>query len=149
LARSKTIFSLLLVAALAGSSVARADLAEWDQAKVTAAADGLVKATVVLRDSLRQKVPPTLGQPGRRALFTFQDEVRALATASARLHRSLADGNGMDETYPIFRRIVRTGRRAQRETRRIGVSETTGNNIDAVADLIRKLRPFYEPEPPI
>ena len=133
MARSTTIFSLLLVAALAGASTARADLTEWDQAKVTASAGALVKATVVLRDGLRKKPRATLGQPGRRAFFSLREEVQVLASTSARFQRALAGGNGMEETYPIFRRLLRTGRRAKREVRRIPVSEETTKNIEESA----------------
>ena len=44
MARFTAIFSLLLITALLGASDARADLAKWDQAKVTAAAEELAAA---------------------------------------------------------------------------------------------------------
>ena len=150
LARSMTtIFSLLLATTFAGASDARADLAKWDSAKVTAAAEELAQATVALRDGLRSKPPPTLGQGGRRAFWALNDEVRGLTSTSRRLQRALAEGAGMEETYPTFRRLVRSGRRAVREVRRLDLGETTLANIEAVADGVRKLRPYYEPEPPI
>ncbi len=150
MARSTTtILSLLLAATLVAASDARAELAKWNQAKVTAAAEELAQATVALRDGLRSKPPPTLGQGGRRAFWALREEVRGLVSASRRLQRALADGAGMEETYPTFRRLVRSGRRAVREVRRIDLGETTLANIETVADGIRKLRPYYEPEPPI
>ncbi len=150
MARSTTtIFTLLLAVTLAGASDVRADLAKWDQAKVTAVAEELAQATATLGAGLRSKPPPTLGQPGRRAFWALTDEVRGLGATARRLQRALADGAGMEETYPTFQRLVRSGRRAVREVRRIDLGETTLANIDAVADGIRKLRPYYEPGAPI
>ena len=149
MARFTAIFSLLLITALFGASDARADLAKWDQAKVTAAAEELAQTTVVLRKGLRAKPPATLGQPGRRAFFSLQEEVRVLVSTSRRLQRALADGAEMEETYPTFRRLVRAGRRGSSEIRRIDLGQETRAHVEAVADGIRKLRPYYEPEPPI
>jgi hypothetical protein len=143
------IFSLLLMAALVIGSDARADLAKWDQKKVTAAAEQLEQATAKLRAGLRAKPPVTLGQPGRRAFFSLSEEVQVLLTTSRRLHRALADGAGMEETYPAFRRLVRSGRRASRELNRLDLGQDTQGRIEAVADGVRMLRPYYEPEPPI
>ena len=98
---------------------------------------------------LRGKPPPTLGQPGRRAFWALTEEVRGLGSTSRRLQRALADGAGMEETHPTFQRLVRSGRRAVREVRRIDLGQTTLANIDAVADGIRRLRPYYEPGAPI
>ena len=135
--------------ALLGASDARADLAKWDQAKVTATAEELAQTTVVLRNGLRAKPPAMLGQPGRRAFFSLQEEVQVLVSTSRRLQRALADGAGMEETYPTFRRLVRAGRRGSSELRRIDLGQATRAHVEAVADGIRKLRPYYEPEPPI
>jgi hypothetical protein len=55
----------------------------------------------------------------------------------------------MEETYPTFRRLVRSGRRAKREMRRVDLGERTLAWVEAVADGVRKLRPYYESEPPI
>ncbi len=144
-----TILSLLLPIALLGAPDARADLSEWDQKKVTAVAGDLARAAATLRDGLRAKPPPTLGQPGRRAFFSLREEVRTLVSTSGRLQRALEGGAGMEETYPTWRRLLRTGRRATREVRRLDLGQGTTSNIEAVANAVRKLRPFYEPEPPI
>jgi hypothetical protein len=143
------IFSLLLMAALVIGSNASADLAKWDQKKVTATAEQLDQAAAKLRDGLRATPPITLGRPGRRALFSLREEVRVIASTSRRLHRALADGAEMEETYPTFRRLVRTGRRASRELNRLDLGQDTRGQVEAVADGVRKLRPYYEPEPPI
>jgi hypothetical protein len=65
------------------------------------------------------------------------------------LHRALADGAGMEETYPTSRRLVRSGRRGSRQLNRVDLGQDTRGKVEAVADGVRKLRPYYEPEPPI
>ena len=146
---TSAIFGLLLTTALLAAPDARADLSKWDQTKVTATAEQLAQATVALRGALRAKPPATLGQPGRRAFFSLREEVQSLVTTSRRFHQALADGAGMDETYPTFRRLVRSARRGARELRRLDLGEDTRAKVDAVADGIRTLRPYYEPEPAI
>jgi hypothetical protein len=70
-------------------------------------------------------------------------------STAARLQRALDDGAGMEETYPTFRRLVRSGRRAKRDVRRVPLGEDTNANIEAVAAGVRKLWPFYEADAPI
>ena len=146
---TSAIFSLVLMAALLAGSDARAELAKWDQEKVTAAAEQLAQDSVALRDALRSKPRATLGQPGRHAFFSLREEVQVLVSASRRLHQALSDGAGMEETYPTFRRLVRTVRRGSRQLNRVDLGQDTRARVDAVADVVRKLRPYYEPEPPI
>jgi hypothetical protein len=143
------IFGLLLVTALLGASDARADVATWDQAKVTAAAEELSQAATALRSGLRSKPPLTLGQPGRRAFFSLREEAQVIASTARRLHQALEGGAGMEETYPTFRRLVRSGRRGTRELRRVDLGANSGTLVEALADGVRKLRPFYEAELPI
>jgi hypothetical protein len=144
-----TILSLLLAFTLVDARQARADLQAWDQEKVIAAAKELAAATVTLRNGFRAKPRPTLGQAGRHSFFSLREEVQVLVSTAARLQRSLEGGAGMEETYPTFRRLVRSGRRAKRNVRGVPLGDESLANIEAVAASVRKLRPFYEAEAPI
>ena len=138
----------LAASSLMGTPVARAgELTPWDQAAVTAIAEEIAQAARALRDSLRRQPPPTLGQSGRRSFWALREEMQVLDSASRRLHRALADGAGLDETFPTYRRLLMTARRAEREARRIALGEPTLGRIYAAADAIRRIRPFYEAEP--
>ena len=142
--------SLLVAIGLAGASDARAELAKWDQEKVTTVAKELAEGTVALQQGLRAKPRRSQGEmPGQRAFWSFREEDQVLVSTSRRLQRGLEGGSGMEETYPTFRRLLRTARRAERELRRLDLSEATNDKIDTVADGIRKLRPYFEPEPPL
>jgi hypothetical protein len=126
-----------------------ADLATWDQVKITALAEEIAQAARELRDSLRRQPPPSLGQSGRRAFWALREEMQVLVSASRRLHGALADGAGQEETFSTYRRLLATARRAEREARRIDLGEPALGKIRAAAEAIRRIRPFYEAEPPL
>ncbi len=148
-ARSTTLAALILAPLLLAAPEARAALTAWDQAKVTAVAQEISEAAQALQAALRREPPRTLGQPGRRAFWSLRDEMQSIVSTSRRLHDALSQGAGMEETYPTYRRLLRTARRAGRETHRIGLGEPVSGKIDAVAEAIRRVRPFYEEDPPL
>jgi hypothetical protein len=131
------------------ASLASAELAVWDQAKVTAIAAELVAATKDLRGALRKQQPPTLGQPGMASFHRLRDELSAIETAAGRLHRALAEGGTRDETFPTYRRMIRSVRNAAEDARRISIGEPAAGKIKAAGDVLRRLRPYYEEEPPV
>jgi hypothetical protein len=151
MARPTILTTLFLAVALVGGSAAYGvELATWDQEKVTAIADDLSQAAQELRDALRRVPAPTIGgRPGRRAFFALREEVQVLASASRRLHTALGEGAGLDETYPTYRRLLVTARRGERELRRVGLGEPVSGKIKETADAIRRIRPFYEADPPL
>lgn len=149
MARSTTLVALFLAVTLVAAPVARAEGATWDQKKATAVAEEIVQAARALRGALRRQPPPTLGQPGRHAFWSLREEMQTLVSVSGRLHRALAEGAGRAETYPTYQRLLRTGRRAAEEERRIALGEPARGKIDATADAIRRIRPFYEDERPL
>lgn len=146
-------FTTWTATALAAVSMAApAALAEgtaWDQEKVTAIAKEISDAAQALQRSLRRRPPTTLGQPGKRAFWSLREEMQVLSTASRRLHQALSEGAGLDETYPTYRRLLRSGRRAKGELRRINLGEPESSKVDAVVEAVRKIRPFYDDEPPL
>ena len=151
MARPTVLTTLFLTVALAGASAAQgAELATWDQEKVTAIAGDISQAAQELRDALSKEPVPTIGgRPGRRAFFALREEVHFLASASRRLHNVLGEGAGLDETYPIYRKLLEAARRGARELWRMGLGEPVSGKIEATADAIRRIRPFYEAEPPL
>jgi hypothetical protein len=147
--RSTTLGLLFLAPALLAAPDARAELATWNQEKVTAIAEEISHAAQALRGALRRQPPSTLGQPGRRAFWALRDEMQVIVSSSRRLHDALSQGETMEETYPVYRRLLRTARRADRETRQIGLGKPVPGKIDAIADAIRRIRPYYEEDPPL
>jgi len=145
--RVSILASMVLVAPVIVASVATAELLPWDQEKVTAIAGELPPATRALRDSLRQKPRPTLGQAGRRAFWRLRDQLRSIEATSRRLHNALLAGEGREETFPIYRRMITTVRDAVRELNRIPTVKPVEANVETVAGVLKRLRPFYEKDP--
>jgi hypothetical protein len=75
--------------------------------------------------------------------------MQGITSASRRLHSTLAGGAGRDETFPTYRRVLRSARRAARENRRIMLKDPVPGKIGAVADALKALRPLYDEEPPL
>ncbi len=100
--------SMALAISLIAASVATGELLPWDQEKVTAIAAELPPATRALRESLRRQPPPTLGQAGKRAFWRLRDQLRSIESSSRRLHNALLAGEGHEETFPIYRRMITT-----------------------------------------
>ncbi len=147
--RSMKLVGLLVALSLVGTTQARAELRAWDKATVTAAAGELVQAAEALRGELRRKPDTGLGARRSAAFWGLHEEMRALVQTSRRLQTALADWAGRDETYPTYRRLLRTARRAKDEARRFGLPEPARGKLEAVADAMRAIRPFYEAEPPL
>jgi hypothetical protein len=140
---------LSMVALLFTATLASAELTPWNQEQVTAITAELVTATTDLRDTLRRQPPPTLGQPGKRAFHQLRDDVSSVHATARRLQTSLGEGATRDETLPTYRRMISSVRSASDELRRIQLGEPVAGKIEAAAAVLRRLRPFYEEEPPI
>lgn len=152
--RTRQVFrilaSLLLGAGLVFSAtLAGAELTAWDQEKVTAVAAELVEATGDLQTTLRRQPPPTTGQPGKRAFHQLRDDVSAIDSTARRLRNALAEGAGREETFPTYRRMISSVRSASSELRRTNLGEPAAGKVKAAGDVLRRLQPFYEEEPPI
>ena len=139
--------SMALAISLIAASVATAELLPWDQEKVTAIAAELAPATRALRESLRRQPPPTLGQAGKRAFWRLRDQLRSIDSTSRRLHNALLAGEGHEETFSIYRRLITTARGAARELNRMPILKPVEAHIETVAGLLKRLRPFYEEDP--
>ncbi len=145
--RGSTQLSMALAAPVIVASVATAELLPWDQEKVTAIAAELPPATRALRESLRRQPPRTSGQAGRRAFWRLRDQLRSIEATSRRLHNALVAGEGREETFPIYRRMITTVRDAARELNRTPTVKPVEEHIETVAGVVKRLRPFYEKAP--
>lgn len=138
--------ALLLAAALAAPPSASAELAKWDQERVTAIAGELANAIKDLRKAVRQVPPPTVGQPGTHSYYELLDTLGGLESASKRLNKALADGKGREETSPTYRRLMRGVRDAQEYARRLELGAPVLDRVAVAGDALRRLRPYYEEE---
>ena len=147
--KTRILVSLLsMVALLVTATLASAELTPWTQEEVTAIAAELAETTTDLRDALRRQPPPTLGQPGKRAFHQLRDDLASIQATARRLHNSLAEGATREETLPTYQRLNSSVRRAADELRRMQLGEPAAGKVQAAAEVLRRLRPYYEEEPP-
>jgi hypothetical protein len=138
-----------MVVLLFTATLASAELTPWNQEQVTAIAAELAEKTSDLRDTLRRQPPPTLGQPGKRAFHQLRDDLASIQATARRLHNSLADGATHDQTFPTYQRLISLVRSASDELRRIQLGEPVAGKVEAAGEVLRRLRPYYEEEPPV
>lgn len=138
---------LLLTAALVAPGAARAELAKWNQERVTGISKDLAQSIKELRKALRHQPPPTLGQPGRVSYYELLDTLGSLESASRRLQNGLAAGKGREETYPTYRRLMSGVRDARDLMKRLEMGESVLSKVQPAADALRRLRPYYEEMP--
>jgi hypothetical protein len=138
---------LPLVLALVAPAPAAAELAKWDQERVTAIALDLQNATKELRDSFYKVPPPTAGQAGSKSYYELDDTLRSVSGASRRLYKALKDGKGHEQTFPIYRRMMLGVRDARELAQKIGGTEDVLAKAANAGDALRRIRPYYEEEP--
>jgi uncharacterized membrane protein YccC len=141
-------FLLSMVALLMTATLASAELTAWDQEQVTAIAAELAEKTKDLRNTLRRQPPPTLGQPGKRAFHQLRDDLASIQATARRLHNALAEGATRDETFPTYQRLMSSVRSASDELRRTNLGEPVTGRVEAAAEALGRLRPYYEEDPP-
>ena len=145
-----TLLSLLVAMVLMlPAAVASAELEPWQQDHVTALAGELRQETQDIRNAVRRISPPTLGQPGRLAFHRLRDELGAIENAARRLHKALVGGATREETFPTYRRLMRSVRSASQELPRLGGGRDDSPKMAAVAEVLRQLLRYYEEESPL
>ena len=129
---------------LLASAGARAELAPWDAARVTALTQELATTTAALQDSFRRQPPPQLGSPQRQLFFRMSQEVRQLRTEARFLARAAKRGADRDEMLPSYESMMETVRRARDKARRLFTTAEMEQRADAVLASLNPLRPYFE-----
>jgi predicted membrane metal-binding protein len=136
---------VLLASALATGSAA--ELAQWDQKRVTAIAGELAaavnKAAVEVDKSKGSRVD--VGK--ERTFYELREDIRLAKNTARHLAKELEAGKGRDETYPTFRRLSTLRNDAAESARRAVMPDTTVGALTAAGELMLRLRPYYEAEP--
>jgi hypothetical protein len=140
-----------IVAAAAASlwlaaGAASAELAKWDQQRVTKYAEELEVATGELRRAL-DKLPIQNFATQERAFYQVRDTIRMLDRASSGLAEALKKGEGMAETHPRFKRIQLLRDDAVEQGRRADIPNDVMDKVTPAGTALLKLRPYYEEEP--
>ena len=133
------------VAVVFGATGAKAEIAKWDQKRVTSIAQQLAVAVGELRESVR-KQPEVPNSPQRKVRYQALDDLRTLKQVCDNLARDLKAGRGREETYPTYQRLQTIRRDLDGHGRKADVKLDTLNSYAKVADLLRRIGPYYEEE---
>ena len=142
---------LLLVAAtacgvLAASAPAGADLAKWDQAKVSDLAKQLADATQALNDTFYLQPPPGRGSMQSRAYQELRQKIRMIRLEAGALSASLAKGEGHEETLPSYESLMQMVRDARRDAQQVFSTVDVQQKATAVRVILNQISPYYDPD---
>ena len=141
---TRLLVSTALAAALfATGAPAHAELASWDQAKVTALAKQLDTAAQALYDSFYKDQPkPTVGQ--ERAYYRLEQDIRHIKNDARQLSRELEKGEGRDATQPSYDDLMMGVRRAQDNAAKVFTVKDFQDKAGAARAVLNQLSPYYD-----
>lgn len=144
--RTVCVLALTFGTPLFGAAPAGAELATWDQTRVTAIAQQLAAACDAWEQSVREQPGGGLGSGEAESEFGIGTKARLLREQSKSLAAHLAAGKGHDETRNFYRSLKEMIDDTEVLARQ---SELDGPTMDAwskVADLQRQIAPYYDPK---
>lgn len=136
----------LAMAVVALSSPASAELATWDQARVTELAQQLVQASDAWEQAVRKQSGGDIGSGDAEAEFGLGMKARVLKEQSQALAGHLAKGEGYDKTHNYYRSLKELIDDTEEIAQRSELEEPTMDAWAKVADLQRQIAPFYDPK---
>ena len=142
------IASVLLVLAVVAwlPSGSSAELAQWDQERVTALAAELSAACDALYDTFVKEPVQGRGSANARDYYQLRQVIRRLKGEAKHLSASLAAGEGYDETLPIYESLMSMVRDARELSQRIFTSNYVLDKAAAAGDVLRRIAPYYDPK---
>jgi hypothetical protein len=138
--------SLVVAAAASLAAPAAADLAAWDQARVTGIAKQLASACDAFDQAARRQPGATLGSGDAEDTFRMQKRSRVLGEQSLALADHLAAGKGYEPTRNEYRGLKEVADDIEEDAQRSSLDEPTMDAWAKVADLMRQIAPYYDPK---
>jgi len=126
------------------SSPASAELATWDQARVTELAQQLVQASDAWEQAVRKQSGGDIGSG--EAELGLGTKARVLKEQSQALAGHLAKGQGYDKTHNYYRSLKELIDDTEEIAQRSELEEPTMDAWAKVADLQRQIAPYYDPK---
>jgi hypothetical protein len=143
----REIGPILLVVALAAwvPSASHAELAKWDQQRVTSIAGELAQACDALYETFRKEPQSRIGVGRARDYHRLRQVVRRVKNEARHLSSSLAKGEGYDETLPVYESLMQMVRTARDLSRRTFTSNFVLEKAATAGDALRRIAPYYDP----
>jgi len=135
-----TILALLLL-----PTAALAELAAWDQERVTQIAEEFAGAMKALRKEM-QAAPPSSSPTRQRALYVALDDIRIMTNTSTLLANKLKAGEGREQTFAAWRRLDLLRRDFEENARKADIEDAIMDKILVAGELLIRLAPYYKSE---
>jgi uncharacterized membrane protein YccC len=142
MALGSKLFSLAFAGLLA--SPAGAELATWDQARVTELAGQLASACRAFDDVVQQE--PGTARGAEDAGFGVQANARELRAQSEALAGHLREGKSHEQTRDLYRSLKEVVDDTEQNAQRTPLDEPVMDAWAKVADLMRQIAPYYDPK---
>jgi hypothetical protein len=126
-------------------TAAFAELAEWDQARVTQIAAEFADAMKDLRLEM-QAAPPMTDPARQRALYVALDDIRIMSNTASLLANKLKAGEGREETYAAWRRLDLLRRDFEENARKAMIEDAIMDKIMTAGELLMRFTPYYRAE---
>lgn len=133
------------VSTLLVASVAWAELAKWNQERVTKYAEELKASTRALVQALA-----TVNATGvvlKDMFYQARETVDLMDHSAEGLAAALKSGEGLDATLPRYTRIQALRKDAEQQAKRAELPEAVLDKVFPVGTALFKLRPYYQDEP--
>ena len=142
----RLLVAVTLCGVFATGTPAGADLAKWDQAKVTALAKQLADATQALNDTFYQQPPPGVASMQSRAYQQLRQKIRVIRMEAGALSSSLAKGEGYEETLPSYESLMEMVRAARRDAQQVFSTVDVQQKATAARLILNQISPYYDPD---
>lgn len=139
-------FALALAVSIPGAG--SAELAKWDQARVTATATEFAEAAQGVQDAFYKEPSQNIGSGQARSYYRLKQLVRRIKTEARHLAAQLEEGKGFDETLPVYENLMQLIADAREDARRTFTSNFVLDKVAVANDALRRLTPYYQEEPP-
>ena len=138
-----TVCAILVLLLL--PAVTLAELAEWDQERVTQIAEEFAGSMKALRKEM-QSAPPVTDPARQRAMYVALDDIRIMTNSSTLLANKLKAGEGRQETFAQWRRLDMVRRDFEENARKADIENAIMGKIITAGELLIRLTPYYRSE---
>jgi hypothetical protein len=126
-------------------TVAPAELAKWDQERITQIAEEFAGAMKELRREIRA-APPSMDPTRQRARYEALEDIRIMTNSSTHLANKLKAGEGREETSAVWRRLDLLRRDFEENARKSEIEDAILEKIVKAGELLIRLTPYYTSE---
>lgn len=125
---------------------AGAELAPWDQSRVTAIAQPLPAASETWLQALRDQPGGFIGSGSAESGTGLVQKAQGLQEQSTALASHLAAGQGYDKTRDLYRSLKELIDDTEVQAQRAELDQPALDAWAKIADLQRQLAPYYDPK---